>query len=208
MTDDAGRGGFSGQGSVWSPPPEKVGLWMFMGVVTVLFSLFIEAYFIRMKLGDWQSLPETRQLWLNTALLALSSIALQFARVAARRGQADRLKIGLAAGGTLAFAFLGGQFLVWQQLTSLGYFVAGNPANSFFYLITGLHGLHLLGGLVVWGKTTRKVWRGVQVSNVRLSMELTATYWHFLLVVWLVLFSVLGSPEQAILELAAICGLR
>ena len=66
-----------------------------------------------------------------------------------------------------------------------------NPANGFFYLITGLHGLHLLGGLVAWGRTSDKVWRGFEPAQVRLSVELCAVYWHFLLVVWLVLFALL-----------------
>ena len=70
----------------------------------------------------------------------------------------------------------------------LGLFSAANPANAFFYLLTALHGLHLLGGLVAWGSTTAKVWRGVDVGDVRLSVELCTVYWHFLLLVWLVLF--------------------
>ncbi|MCH8835570.1 MAG: cytochrome c oxidase subunit 3, partial [Proteobacteria bacterium] len=90
-----------------------------------------------------------------------------------------------------AFAFLVGQLVVWQQLAALGYFAATNPAAAFFYLITALHALHLLGGMVVWGRTTAKVWRGVEVEQVRMSVELCAVYWHFLLVVWLVLFGLL-----------------
>ena len=93
--------------------------------------------------------------------------------------------IGLIAGGVFAVAFLVGQLLAWQQLNAAGYFLAANPANAFFYLITGVHGLHLLGGLVALGRTTAKVWRGVEVSQVRLSVELCAIYWHFLLLVWL-----------------------
>ena len=73
----------------------------------------------------------------------------------------------------------------------MGYFAKTNPANAFFYLITGLHGLHLLGGLVAWGWTSAKVWRGFDIARVRLSVELCTVYWHFLLVVWLVLFALL-----------------
>jgi cytochrome c oxidase subunit 3 len=72
-----------------------------------------------------------------------------------------------------------------------GYFLTANPAYSFFYLLTALHGLHLLGGLWVWGRTTAKVLRGVEVGKVRLSVELCTVYWHYLLLVWLVLFAVL-----------------
>ena len=98
---------------------------------------------------------------------------------------------GLLAAGVCAFAFLAGQLLAYRELVELGYFVSSNPANSFFYLITALHGLHLMGGLVAWGRTTDKVRRGAEVAKVRMSVEVCATYWHFLLLVWLVLFTLL-----------------
>jgi cytochrome c oxidase subunit III len=82
--------------------------------------------------------------------------------------------------------------LVWQQLNAAGYFLATNPANAFFYLFTGLHGLHLLGGLVALGMTANKVWRGgFEAKEVRLSVQLCAVYWHFLLALWFVLFTLL-----------------
>ncbi len=166
-------------------PTAKLGLWVFMGVVTVLFSIIVSTYVTRMGFADWRPLPEPRLLWLNTGVLILSSAAMQWAQVAARRGRNDSLRVGLLAGGVFAWAFLAGQLWAWQQLGASGYFLAVNPANTFFYLITALHGLHLCGGLVAWGKTTVKVWRGFEV---RLSVELCAVYWHFLLVVWLGLF--------------------
>ena len=103
----------------------------------------------------------------------------------------DGVKVGLLGAGSFAFVFLAGQLLAWQQLVDLGYFAATNPANGFFYLVTAVHGLHLLGGLVAWGRTAEKVWSGFAPAKVRLSVELCAVYWHFLLVVWLVLFALL-----------------
>ena len=172
-------------------PAAKIGLRVFIAVVTVLFSLFAVAYIDRMAFADWRPLPEPWLLWLNTALLILSSVALHQASVGARLGEIDRVRAGLLAGGGLAFAFLVGQLLAWQQLTALGYFLASNPANAFFYVLTALHGLHLLGGLAAWGRTTAKLWRGVETGQLRLSVELCAVYWHFLLVLWLVLFGLL-----------------
>jgi len=201
---DPGRGGFSGSGSQLAVPAAKVGLWLFMGVVTTLFFLCVNAYVIRMGYADWRPLPELPQLRLNTAVLVLSSLALQWARVSARRGQVDNLKLGLLAGGALAFAFLAGQLWAWQQLNTLDYLVANNPANSFFYLITALHGLHLLGGLVAWGRTAAKVWRGAEMQRVRLSVDLCAAYWHFLLVVWLILFGLLFFMSPGLIQI--ICG--
>jgi cytochrome c oxidase subunit III len=182
------------QGEVaFSLPPVKVGLGVFLAVATSFFALLISAYFMRMMGADWTTLTVPRVLWLNTGMLILSSVAMQRTRTAARRGRIDGVRIGLIAGGAFTFSFLAGQLWAWQQLNTAGYFVAANPANAFFYVLTALHGLHLLGGLWVWRKTTAKVWRGVEVGEVRLSVELCTLYWHYLLLVWLVLFALLLS---------------
>jgi len=174
-----------------SLPPVKVGLGVFLAVATSLFALLISAYHMRMMGADWNRLTVPRVLWLNTTVLILASIAMQRTRIAARWGQLDRVKNGLVAAGVLTFSFLAGQLWAWQQMDAAGYFLTANPAYSFFYLLTALHGLHLLGGLWVWGRTTAKVLRGVEVGKVRLSVELCTLYWHYLLLVWLVLFAVL-----------------
>ena len=114
------------------------------------------------------------------------------ASVAMRREQVEPARSGLIVGGALALAFLVGQWFAWQQLQAAGYYAAGNPANAFFYVLTGLHGLHLLGGLVVWGRTVSRLSRGsASPGTLRLSVELCTVYWHYLLVVWLVLFGLL-----------------
>jgi len=174
-------------------PNAKLGLFVFITVVTSLFALFISAYLMRMELGDWRPLPDPDLLWLNTGVLILSSIALQWALIAAKREQVDSMRNALLAGGFFAFVFIGGQLLAWQQLVDAGYYAHSNPANAFFYLITGLHALHLLGGVVAWGMTTIKVLGGTEVARVRLSVELCAVYWHFLLVLWVILFGLMLS---------------
>jgi cytochrome c oxidase subunit III len=174
-----------------SLPAAKIGLGVFLAVVGSLFALFISAYSMRMNMVDWRALPVPSLLWFNTGVLILSSVALQWAYMAARRNDIDGAIVGLCAGGASAVTFLVGQLLAWRQLGAAGYFLASNPANSFFYLITALHGLHLIGGLVALGRTTAKVWRGAEMIQVRLSVELCAIYWHFLLLVWLVLLGLL-----------------
>jgi cytochrome c oxidase subunit 3 len=173
-------------------PAAKIGLGVFLAVVGSLFALFLSAYSMRMHMAaDWRPMPVPRLLWLNTGVLIFSSVMLQWARTAARRGQMDDVKTGLLAGGASVLAFLAGQLLAWQQLIDAGYFLSTNPANAFFYLITSVHGLHLLGGLVALGRTIARVWHGSAVDEVRLSIELCAMYWHFLLVVWLIIFGFL-----------------
>lgn len=189
-------------GGASAPSAAKVGLGVFLAVIASLFALFISAYSIRMQMPDWQALPVPRLLWLNTGMLVLSSVALQWTKGAAHRGDVDGMKLGLLAGGASALAFLSGQLLAWRDFAQAGYFLASNPANSFFYLITGLHGLHVLGGLAALGRTMGRVWRGESWSRIRLSVELCATYWHFLLFVWLVLFALLTGWAS---DFIAIC---
>ena len=174
-----------------SLPAAKLGLGVFLAVAGSLFALFISAYSMRMNMVDWRAMPVPRLLWFNTGVLVLSSVALQWAYVAARRDDIDGVVVGLYTGGISAVVFLVGQLLAWQQLRVSGYFVASNPSNSFFYLLTAAHGLHLMGGLVALSRTSTKVWRGAKMIQVRLSVELCAIYWHFLLLVWLVLLGLL-----------------
>jgi cytochrome c oxidase subunit 3 len=172
-------------------PNAKIGLWAFMFTLSGIFGLFMVAYQMRIELTtDWVSIPKPAILWLNTAVLVLASIAFEYTKSQARQKKAAGIRQGLLLSGLLTFAFLAGQLGAWNELEGSGYLLAGNPANSFFYLLTGLHGLHLLGGLLVWAKST---WRMLAGYEVALSVELCATYWHFLLLVWIVLFGLLLS---------------
>lgn len=191
----------------------KTGLYVLLAVMTSLFMLFILAFLMRAQYADWraltaplQPLADPWQLWINTGLLIGSSAALQWARVAARRQQSRATLQGLILGGAFAIAFLVGQLWVWQQLSAQGYVVAGNPANSFFYLLTGIHGAHLLGGLVAWSRTMAKTRRDIKPERLSASVELCAIYWHFMLAVWLVLFSLLISTPETFAAIAKFCG--
>ena len=187
--------------SVSSLPAAKVGLGIFLAVAGSLFALLISAYSMRLNLTDWRALPVPSLLWFNTGVLIVSSVALQWAYMAARRNDLDGVVVGLFAGGASAVTFLVGQLLVWQQLNVAGYFLASNPANAFFYLITAAHGLHLIGGLVALGRTTARMWLGVEMIQLRLSVELCAIYWHFLLLVWLVLLGLLTGWTDAFVNI-------
>jgi len=170
-------------------PTAKIGLGVFLAVVGTLFALIASAYAMRMASPDWRSAPMPNVLWLNTGVLILSSGALQASVFASRRGEAHRARVRLLAGAALALAFLAGQLLAWRQFADAGYFLSTNPANTFFYLITGLHGAHLAGGLAALAGTVIKA-RG-DANIAQSGVELCAIYWHFLLVVWLLLFALL-----------------
>ena len=153
---------------------------------------------------DWRPLPVPLLLWFNTGLLVASSVALQLALRAVKRGRIEDKKLGLLASAGFALLFLMGQILVGQQLNAAGYFVAGNPANAFFYLLVTLHGLHLSGGLVALGRSANRVWRGnYQRAAIRRSVGLCAAYWHFLLFIWLVVMALLMGWADDFIEL---CG--
>jgi cytochrome c oxidase subunit 3 len=173
--------------------PKKIALVTFIAVVTSLFALFLSAYLMRMKLADWNPLTEPTLLWLNTGLLALASVAFQLTRGATQRDQLLTVKAGLLAGGICTILFLLGQVVAWQQLNAGGYFMSSNPANAFFYVLTALHGLHLLGGMWVWGRTTYRALTSADAQSVQLSVELCTVYWHYLLLVWIGLFALLLS---------------
>ncbi len=165
-------------------PPARVALRLFLTVAFMLFSLFCVAYYVRMELDDWRPVAEPNLLWVNTVLILLSSVAFQVARSAVQRGNTMIVNTALTLGGLLTVGFLIGQSAAWSELQSAGYYAAGNPANAFFFLLTAVHGLHLLGGLVVWLRTAAKTWQGAEPYQVRLSIELCTTYWHFLALVW------------------------
>jgi cytochrome c oxidase subunit 3 len=182
----------------------RIGLWVFMGVVSSLFMLFSIAYVMRMAMTDWLPLRYIPwQLWLSTALLALASGAWELAR---RRALAGRGAIGEGAARQaallaclLSLLFLGAQLWAWQAMTAMNYRVSGNPANSFFYLLSGLHGLHVIGGLVAAALAGVALSRGGATAGGALTstLVLCARYWHFLLLLWLALFALLFvvTPE-------------
>ena len=167
----------------------KFGLVAFLAVVLSFFALFVSAYAMRMTLDDWTPLNEPRLLIVNTVVLFFSSVALQLAYTASKRGDEAKVRIGLFAGALLAAFFLVGQFIAWRELIAAGLYLQSNASYAFFYLLTGIHAVHLLGGLWVIGRATVTVFRGdYDPAAVRQTAELCAIYWHTLLFIWLGLY--------------------
>ncbi len=172
--------------------PARIGLWVFMAVVTSLFSLFLSAYSMRMHQSvGWCHLTIPNILWVNTAVLAAASAAMQLASSTAARGQRQFAQVSLIAAGALSIGFLAGQMLAWRAVGPSLYFIQGSPAIAFFYVLTIAHGLHLLGGLYVLGRATLRFAGGAELIDLRQSLALCAIYWHFLLLVWLAVFAAL-----------------
>jgi cytochrome c oxidase subunit 3 len=181
-------------GPLGADKSKLIALLTLLAVVSSFFALILSAYALRMELGDWVPMTEPQLLWTNTAMLIAASIAFQWTRNAAVNGQTSRLRPGLLVTGVLTLGFVLGQYIAWIQLQNSGQYVSTNPANAFFYFLTGAHAVHILGGLYVWARATKNVVLGTgHADAIRRSIELCAIYWHFLLLVWLVLFGLLLS---------------
>ena len=188
----------------------RVGLWAFLAVVTSVFLILTGAYFMRMDsshggvasgmLHAWQPVGEPPLLWINTIVLIATSLVLELARRAAAVPEIARTRglLGLATLTTLVF--LSGQVVAWQVVAAeVGGADRSNAAYAFFVLLTALHGLHLLGGLFVLTRAVARLSKAFDATNliavgaIRQTIQLCATYWHFLLIVWLGLFLMLLS---------------
>jgi cytochrome c oxidase subunit III len=166
------------------------GLWAFLGTVSMMFIGFTSAYMIRRASYDWRPLAPPAILWWNTAALVASSLTLEAARKRLRDWDLRALFPWMAATGVLGILFLGGQLLAWRQLTAQGVFLASSPHNSFFYVLTGVHGVHLLGGLAWFAVVLAQV-RRLRLTPGEDGLRLFATYWHFLAALWVYLLFLL-----------------
>ena len=177
--------------SVAARAASRTGLFVFLAVISSMFLLFIVSYYSRSQFPDWEVMKDPEILWVNTLVLVLASIALQLASNAAKQGVSSKLVYALSAGAVLTLVFVAGQFVAWEQMIKAGYYAQQNPSYAFFYLVTGLHALHLIGGLWFMGLLGFRLKRRKDKEALLQGVALCATYWHYLLLVWLVLFALL-----------------
>jgi cytochrome c oxidase subunit 3 len=155
----------------------ELGLWIFLATVTMLFAGFTSAYIVRSAGPDWQPIPLPPILWFNTIVIAASSVALESGRARSSRW------IWVAA--LLGLIFLIGQLFAWRLLAARGFYLPSNPHSAFFYILSGLHGLHLLAGICALAYLL------IRGERSTLSWRLCATYWHFVGALWVYLLLVL-----------------
>jgi len=165
--------------------PARFGLWAFLGTVSMLFIGFTSAYIVRRTAVDWRALPVPHLLWWNTGALVLSGLALEAGRARWRSRDRAALVRWLGATAVLALGFAAGQFEAWRLLAAAGYFLASNPHSSFFYLLSGVHLVHVGGGLVWFALVGWRLRPGRRTeAGADRELSLFATYWHFLAVLW------------------------
>ena len=193
---DPGGGGPGGEGENGGERPEvfydpaRFGLWLFLGTLTMMFIGFTSAYMVRRLSPDWAQLKPPGQLWVNTLVLLASSGTLEAARRRLRGWNVAGMAPWLLATGGLGALFVVGQLAAWSVLVSRGYFVSSNPHNSFFYLLSGVHGLHLVVGLIWFAVVLVKA-RRLAYTPGEDGLGMFAIYWHFLTGLWIYLMFLL-----------------
>ncbi len=180
--------GDRGRGDRDHPRALQLFVWLVVAAVAMFFVGLSAALLARMGAGGWSRVPPPLALWGSSAAIVLSSVALEMARRFLRQGEDTRFHRSLAWAGALGLSFLAGQLAAWQSLASRGVVLATSPASSYFYLLSGAHLAHVLGGLgwwlVLWVRVRRRGLHPVAVEGYRV-------YWHFLAGLWLYLFAVL-----------------
>lgn len=191
-----GKNGKGGDSLHFSPDRYRIGVWVAIGSILMLFVALTSAYIVRSaSADDWRPITMPKVLWLSTALILISSITMETSRRSLKRRRDVGYGRWLMMTAVLGLAFLASQLIAWRQLVRQGVYMASNPYNSFFYLFTAAHGLHLAGGILalmyLMLRTTKK--RGtVQGELHRVGVADAATiYWHFMDVLWVGLFLLL-----------------
>jgi len=198
---DAGFGNLiPGDGSLravqeYAPPPSKTGIWVVLAAISMSFAAFTSALVVRQGAAmDWHHLTLPRILYFNTLVLLASSVTLEMSRrrIAVFMGGARNADLKPARWlyftMLLGVVFVVGQYMAWMQLQSEGLYLATNPNSSFFYLLTAVHAIHVLGGLIGLTYVIRKLRR---VSLRRSTLDTFSYYWHFMGILWVYLLLLL-----------------
>src|SRR6266478_2009795 len=194
---NGGGGNGRGSGSTrFAPERYRIGVWVAIGSILMLFVALTSAYIVRTaSSNDWQPIAMPKILWLSTALILVSSITMEISRRSLKQHRNFGYGRWLIVTIALGLTFLASQLLAWRQLVRQGVYMASNPYNSFFYLFTAAHGLHLLGGILALGyllvRTTRK--RATLDGELRRvgAADAATIYWHFMDGLWVALFLLL-----------------
>src|SRR6516165_7340504 len=189
--DHGGGDGSEDSGSSFPLSKGQVGIWILLTAVIMLFAGLSSAYIVLRGQPTWQNIELPSMLWPNTVVLLMSSVAIELSRRAMRRNDAQSMKRWLGLGGILGLAFLGGQLAAWRQLVNAGVYIPSTLQSGFFYILTGLHGLHLLGGVIGLTYVLGKAFKNrLSVSNYE-PLKLVSAYWHVMDGLWVYLFLLL-----------------
>ncbi len=185
-----GNGGGSG-GREYHDSPEKyrIGIWIANAGILMVFMAFSSAFIVGRAKGHLIELPSA--LWFSTAVIIVSSVTIEVARQALRRGIESAFKQWMTITTALGVLFLAGQVEAFRQLAANGFYLSSNPHTSYAYVLTALHGLHLMGGLFALLYVMIRARWSWAAPRKRVTVDATAIYWHFLDGLWIYLFILL-----------------
>ncbi|MGB8509324.1 MAG: cytochrome c oxidase subunit 3 [Pyrinomonadaceae bacterium] len=195
-----GGSGPGGRGDGWMPERYRIGVLAGMASILMMFTALASAYVIRAGLPgstDWKAIPVPSFVWLSTVLILASSVTMRLARKTLNKGAEESYRRWLFVTLLLGFGFLASQLMAWRQFVARGLYIASNPHSSFFYVLTGLHAVHLFGGILALSYLMFFVWRKRRASSAgtnvkrRTLTEMVALYWHFMDGLWVFLFLLL-----------------
>lgn len=168
--------------------PKKFALWLFMVSVVMIFASLTSAYIVRQAEGNWYIFDLPMVFYLSSVVILLSSVTMHWAVAEAKRDNFAMLRIAMSITAVLGLAFLAMQYYGWVELVGIDVYFVGNPSGSFVYVLTGLHGLHLVSGVIfiLWVLNLSFKYK-IHSKNL-LSLDLCATFWHFLDGLWIYLF--------------------
>ncbi|HYT07655.1 MAG TPA: heme-copper oxidase subunit III [Rugosimonospora sp.] len=176
-----------------APSPRRYSTGIAIALVSILmFFMALSSAFIVLRRGSdvWVTVHLPRILWLNTCVLLGSSFTLETARRRLSLADLSGFRKLWLVTTSLGFLFVAGQLIAWRQLVAQGVYIASNQASSFFYIFTGAHAIHLLGGV---GALLYVSFRRFEKANILLShaAEITSYYWHFMDGLWIFLLALL-----------------
>jgi cytochrome c oxidase subunit 3 len=168
--------------------PKKFAMWLFIVSVVMIFAALTSAYIVRQAEGNWLMFELPQLFWITTGIILVSSVTIHWAYLAAKRDNLESVKTATIITTVLGVAFLVGQYLAWGALVESNVHFVGNPSGTFVYVLSGLHGVHIVGGVVFLLILLRSAFKFKVHSKSLTLIEMCATYWHFLGGLWLYLF--------------------
>ncbi len=181
-----------------NPDKAKVVTWFLLLVVLMTFGGLIGAYVVLAtnRAAEWDPFALPIPVWVSTVLIGISSLTYHAAKKAVDREKWERSRKWFIATTAIAVAFIVSQMIAWAELYSRGLYMSGNPFAGLFYILTGIHAVHVLGGMIALGVILLRAWLDTENAREIIYRQRLARsvgwYWHFMGVLWLVLFLMLG----------------
>jgi cytochrome c oxidase subunit 3 len=176
----------------------RIAMWFLLLVVLMTFGGLISAYIVISTNGvmEWQPFALPVQIWVSTVLILASSVTYKIAQSALDRDNQEKSKTWFLATTVFGGMFIASQLLAWFELVRRGVYVQSNPYAGFFYILTAVHALHVIGGIIALGSIVLRTWRktssDVELTKRKQISNAVGWYWHFMDGLWLVLLFLLG----------------